>query len=233
MERFIERIDEVKEDPELRSLIITSHGKHFCAGAELSGGTVGSPSSVGGPAGIANRLRHIYTPFLALLDLPIPTVAAVNGAAVGGGLGLALVCDFRIVTPRSRMMAPFAKLGFHPGMALTYLLPRLVGLPRAMEMLLCGSDVFGEQALQWGLANRCVAEESLMEEAAVFAGQLAAGSPAVVQWTKRSIHRAIELDARAAADVESLAQALTISSDDAKEGLRAFLEKRNPEFTGS
>jgi len=233
MARFLERISEVKHDPEIRALVITSNGKHFCAGAELSGGMPGVPDGLGGPAGIANRMRQVYTPFLTLMDLEIPTVAAINGAAVGGGLGLALVCDFRVVTPKSRMMAPFAKLGLHPGMALTYLLPRLVGMPRAMEMLMCGSDIFGEQALQWGLANRCVDEDKLMEEALSFAEKLAEGAPAVIRWTKRSVHRAIDLDARAAADTESLAQALTINSEDAREGLKAFFEKRKPEFTGS
>ena len=233
MARFLERIEEVKQDANIRALIITSNGKHFCAGAELSGGMPGSTGGLGGPAGTANRMRQVYTPFLTLMELEIPTVAAINGAAVGGGLGLALVCDFRIVTPKSRLMAPFAKLGLHPGMALTYLLPRLIGLPRSLEMLMCGSDVYGEQALAWGLANRCVEQERLMDEAMDFAQKLAEGSPAVIRWTKRSVHRAMALDARAAADTESLAQALTINSDDAREGLRAFFEKRKPNFTGS
>ncbi len=230
MSCFMERIAEVRETPAIRALVVTSVAGHFCAGAELGEGMPGSPKTGGGPPGLAGRLRGVYAPFLALVDVPVPTVAAVRKAAVGGGLGLAAACDFRVVTPKSRLMAPFVKLGLHPGMALTHLLPQLIGLPRAMEMLMTGEEVRGERALEWGLANRCVAEEDLQSEARAFADRLAAGAPAVTRWTKRAIHRAVELDPRAAADIESLAQALTLMSDDAREGMTAFFQKRTPDF---
>ena len=230
---FAERLEEVRSTPAARVLIVTSVGKHFCAGAELGADIPGEAPALGGPPGTADRLREVYAPFLALMDLPIPTIAAVGGAAVGGGLGLALACDFRVVCPETRFMAPFVRLGIHPGMALTYLLPSIVGAARAMEMLLTGDEVRGELALSWGLANRCVPEPDLLDEAYSLAAQIAAGAPAVVRWTKRAVHRAIGLDPRAAADVEAMAQALTFGTKDAEEGMRAFLEKRVPEFTGS
>jgi enoyl-CoA hydratase/carnithine racemase len=232
MARFVEALDEVRNDTFARCLIITGSGKHFCAGAELGTGVPGTPQALGGPAGTAERLRGVYQPFLAMLDMDIPTIAAVNGAAVGGGLGLACACDFRVMTPSTRLLAPFARLGIHPGMALTHTLPMLIGLPRAMEILVAGEEIRGPLALQWGLANRCVDESELMTESLALAGRLAEGSPAVVRWTKRAIHRAVELDARTAADVEALAQALTFASEDYEEGLQAFLDKRTPRFKG-
>ena len=232
MSAFSDAINQIKHRPEIRSLVVTSVGKHFCAGAELSAGMPGETQALSGVPGTADRLRSVYAPFLALMDLPIPTVAAINGAAVGGGLGLALSCDFRVVSPGSRMMAPFPKLGIHPGMALTSLLPTIIGLPRAMEMLLTGCDVRGEQALAWGLANRCVDQDEIVTEAQRFAQTLAEGAPAVVRWTKRTVHRAIGLDIRSAADMESLAQAITFQSKDCQEGMKAFFEKRKPEFSG-
>jgi len=232
MGAFMDRLAEVRSTPEIRALIVTSVDGHFCAGAELKGGMPGSAQALGGAPGTADRLRQVYAPFLALLDLPIPTVAAVRKAAVGGGLGLAVARDFRVVTPKTRMLAPFVKLGLHPGMALTHLLPQLVGMPRAMEMLMLGEEIRGERALQWGLAHRCVPAEQLAEEARGLADRLAAGAPAVTRWTKRAIHRAVELDPRSAADLEALAQALTFLSDDAREGMQAFFEKRPPAFKG-
>jgi enoyl-CoA hydratase/carnithine racemase len=233
MQCFVDRLDEVSKRPEVRALVITSVGRHFCAGAELGATMPGDDSALSGVVGMADRLREVYRPFLALMDLPIPSVAAVNGAAVGGGLGLALSCDFRVVSAKSRMMAPFVRLGIHPGMGLTHLLPALIGVPRAMEMLLTGCEVHGEQALQWGMANRCVDEDVVEEEAILFAHVLAGGAPAVVRWTRRAVHRNALLDPGHAADMEALAQALTFQTDDMKEGMRAFFEKRSPNFSGS
>jgi enoyl-CoA hydratase/carnithine racemase len=232
MVAFMECLAQVRANSAIRSLIVTSVEGHFCAGAELNTEMPGEAQALGGAPGKADQLRQVYAPFLALLDLPIPTVAAVRRAGVGGGFGLACACDFRVVTPETRFIAPFVKLGIHPGMALTHLLPTLVGMPRAMELLLLGREVRGEEAAAWGLATRCVSEDALMSTAHELAGQLAAGAPAVVRWTKRAIHQAVELDPRRAADVESLAQALTFLSDDAEEGFRAFFEKRAPRFEG-
>ncbi len=232
LEEFHETIGALRHDATARALVLGSIGKHFCAGADVGTGLPGSEQAVRGPMGQADQLRDVYAPFLSLLDLPIPTVAAVRGAAVGGGFGLALACDFRVVSPESRFIAPFVKLGLHPGMGLTYLLPALVGIPRALELLLTGDELRGEMALQWGLANRCVPDEDVEDEALALAQQLAAGAPGVVRWTRRSVYRHAGFDPRMAAEVESMAQALSFQGQDAAEGARAFLEKRAPVFRG-
>ena len=190
------------------------------------------PVGLGGAPGDAARLRELYAPFLRLTQQELPTVAIVQGAAVGGGLGLACACDFRIVTPSTRFAAPFVRLGIHPGMALTSALPVLVGLSRAMDMLLLGREVRGEEANAWGLANRCVEESVLESEGMKFAQALAEGAPAVARMTRRAVHQAIAYDPSAAADIEAMAQALTFLSADAQEGVQAFREKRKPEFKG-
>lgn len=229
MEGFLDRLEEVRRNPDVRALVITSVEGHFCAGAEL-GTLPGKDPGAGGPQGVAERLRALYEPFLKVLELPIPTVAAVRGAAVGGGFGLALACDLRVVTPRSQFKAPFARLGLHPGMALTHTLPVLIGMPRAMELLLLGRSVRGEEAERWGMANRCVPEEELEATAQGLARELALASPFVAKWTKKWVQRGAGLDPRRAADTEALAQALTAMSADAAEGLQAFFDKRDPVF---
>lgn len=232
MAAFLEAVEGIRRHPEARAVLVCSEGRHFCAGAELTAGLPGEVQALGGLPGTADRLRQVYAPFLALLELPIPTVAAISGAAVGGGLGLALSCDLRVVSPETRLLAPFARLGIHPGMGLTHLLPTLVGLPRATEMLMLGREVRGEEALAWGLANRCVPADELETAALELVRGLAAGAPAVVRWTKRALQRAVALDPSEAAEREALAQALTFASKDSKEGMSAFFEKRVPDFTG-
>jgi len=151
---------------------------------------------------------------------------------VGGGLGLALVCDLRIANADAKYGANFVRLGLHPGMATTYLLPRLVGLPRALELLLTGRIVTGRDACEIGLVNHAVPADEVLPRARALAREIASAAPIAVRWTKRSIYRNLAWDPRSAAEVEAHAQSRTVETDDAKEGMRALLEKRAPVFHG-
>lgn len=222
---------QVGNDKEARVLVVTGAGKHFCSGADFRDPPASDPELPPGLRLYASA-RGSYEPFLSLLDLEVPTIAAVRGAAVGGGLGLALLCDLRVVAEDSRLGATFAALGFHAGMALTYLLPRLVGLPRAAEILFTGKTLTGGEAFELGLANRCVPAADVLECALELAREIAEKAPFAVRLMKRGLYRALDFDPRSAAEWEALAQALTLQSEDASEGIRALLERRKPVFRG-
>jgi len=159
-------------------------------------------------------------------------IGALNGHAIGGGFGLALVCDIRIANRDAKYGANFTKLGLHPGMATTYFLPRLVGVPRAAELLFTGRLVSGEEAAQLGLANYAVAEDQVLPRAQDLARDIASSAPIAVRWTKRSLYQNADWDPVPAAYAEAHAQSRTLETDDSKEGVKALLEKRAPMFRG-
>jgi len=219
---------EVRSDPDVRCLVLTGRGSSFCAGADFR-------SQV--QRGSSDQLPHarsfaMYAPFLAVLDVEVPTIGALNGHAVGGGFGLALVCDLRVANREARYGANFVRLGLHPGMATTYLLPRLVGIPRALELLLTGRIVSGEELLRLGLVNDAEPPERVLPRALELAREIAGCAPLAVRMTKQSIYRHAGWDARAAAHFEAHAQSRTLETEDAREGIRALLEKRPPVFEG-
>ena len=227
---FREAIGRVKEDPELRCVIITGRGKSFCAGADFRSQVQRSDQE---RRWLPNeRSFAMYAPFLALLDVEVPTIAAMNGHAIGGGLGLAIVCDLRVANRDAKYGANFVRLGFHPGMATTYILPRLMGAPRAIELLLTGRLISGEEAANLGLAHYAVEPNEVLERSWELAREVASAAPVAVRLTKRSIYRALAWDPIAAAELEAHAQSRTLEMQDAQEGIRALLEKRSPEFRG-
>jgi enoyl-CoA hydratase len=162
----------------------------------------------------------------------VPTIAAVNGHAVGAGLALALACDLRYAASDAKLLAPFTALGLHPGMATTWLLPEVAGLPLAREMLFTGRAVTGAQAESYGLVNRAVPRELVLQEALEAAGRIAAQAPIATRLTKVALAGGGHPDLDAALRWESLAQAVTMASKDMLEGLAAQRDKRRPEFTG-
>lgn len=226
-------------DPEVRCVLLTARGRNFCGGADFSQAKkaesfplpdpkITSGDQVGGEASFS-----MYSRFLSLLDIPVPVVGALQGHAIGGGMGLALCCDIRVCHASSQYGSNFVKLGIHPGMATTYVLPRLVGVPRAMELLLTGRLVDGREAEKIGLATD-VGEtpEEVVAKAFAVAQQIAANAPVAVRWTKRSIYRHLDWKMKEAAWDEAALQTYTFNSADFKEGSRALLEKRKPTFTG-
>lgn len=152
LQDFGDAIEQIKADPDVRCVIITGKGSSFCAGADFKN-RASSTATDRYMSPWEKSLYNTYGHFAKVLDIQVPTIAAMNGHAIGGGLGLALVCDMRIANTESQYGANFTKLGLHPGMATTYILPRLVGMPKAMELIYTGRIMKGEEAATLGLAN--------------------------------------------------------------------------------
>jgi enoyl-CoA hydratase/carnithine racemase len=216
-----------RRDPSIRALVITGTGNCFSRGADFKATL--QRESGGAPH---ERSYAMYVPFLSVLDIEVPVIAALNGHTVGGGFGLALVCDVRIGARDAKYGANFVRIGLAPGMAISYLLPRLVGIARANELLMTGTLVDGVEAERIGILNRAVPAAEVLEAAMAMARVIAANAPLAVRHTKAAIKRGLALTVREAALEEAIAQAETIASDDSKEGIAALLAKRPPVFTG-
>lgn len=227
-------VSRLRADTELRCAIVTGRGSSFCAGADFkSRSGPGTPPDPDAPhLAPHERSYATYAPFLSLLDVEIPVIAAMQGHAIGGGFGLALVCDLRIANREARYGSNFVRLGLSPGMATTYLLPRLVGLPRALELVLTGRIVTGAQAAELGLANDAVAPEAVLTRARALAHEIATAAPQAVRWTKRLVYAGVGWDPRQAARAEALYQSRSFETDDFREGVAALLGKREPKFSG-
>jgi len=219
-------------DRALRAVVLTGRGASFCAGADFRGASPVPGERPDAELPDYERLYATYQPFLEVFDLPMPVVAALNGHAVGGGFGLALVCDLRVANRDARYGANFARLGFHSGMAISHLLPRIVGVPVAADLLFTGRLVSGAEAAAIGLVHEAVAPDEVLAAARAKARAIAACAPEAVRLMKRALYRGAGWDPRAAARAEAFAQAATMRSEDAREGIRALLEKREPRFTG-
>jgi enoyl-CoA hydratase/carnithine racemase len=244
MARFRACVARARAERELRCLVITGRGASFCAGADFRApsGPAGRAASGAGsgeeaPAAPSAPLPHerafaSYEAFLDVAEVEVPTIAAMNGHAVGGGLGLALVCDLRVANRDARYGANFARLGFHSGMAVSYLLPRLVGVPHAVDLLLTGRLLSGGEAAAMGLVHEAVGADEVAAAARRRAEAIAEAAPLAVRGMKRSLYRGLGWDPREAARREAFAQAETLATEDAREGIRALLEKRAPVFRG-
>jgi 2-(1,2-epoxy-1,2-dihydrophenyl)acetyl-CoA isomerase len=227
-------VRQVRADADVRALLITGTGDAFCAGMDLGASTVARAGSEGfDTRSTSEALRvGVQAMIRELWELDKPTVAAVNGAAVGPGAHLALACDFVIVHERTRFVWSFARWGLVVDAGGAYLLPRLVGLPRAKAMVLLGEGATGEAAVRDGLAYRCVPVDELDATAHELAARLAAGPTRSLGLSKRLLNRSFETDLPAALDLEAAYQSLATTSGDLAEGMASFREKRDPRFTG-
>ena len=214
-------------DSSIRCLVITGTGSCFSSGADFK--SVLQRETNEAPQ---ERSYAMYVPFLSLLDIEVPIIGALNGHAVGGGFGLALVCDIRIGALEGKYGANFVKVGLSPGMAISYLLPRVVGMARANELLLTGRLVGGREAAELGILNRAVPASDVLGEAMAMASEIAANAPIAVRATKAAIRRGLALSVREAAREEAVVQAQTVATDDCREGVAALLAKRPPVFHG-
>lgn len=227
MPAFQKALDQVRQDPELRCLVITGSGNTFCSGADFKSGVIqrGKPL-------LNQALLKLYQPFLDIGMLKIPVIGAINGHTIGGGLGLALMCDIRVANRSAKLGANFARLGIHSGMAISYILPRLVGLAKANELLFTGRIITGEEACSMGLVNYAVDKGDVMAKTMALATEIALCAPAAVQMMKHSIYQGLDWNALKAAEMEAHVQSRTFEMEDAREGISAMLEKRKPDFKG-
>jgi enoyl-CoA hydratase/carnithine racemase len=215
-------------DTGVRAVVVTGAGPAFCAGGDLSWIGAGNTLSV---AEIRDRMLPFYRTWLAVRELEVPVLAAVNGPAVGAGLALALACDLRYAAENAVFSAPFTQLGMSPGMATSYLLQEAVGLPVARELLLTGRRVDAAEALRLGLVNGVYTAMDLVAEVRAVAARIAAGAPLPVRLTTTALRTGFGSLEEALA-WEALAQPVTMASEDLREGLAAQREKRAPRFTG-
>jgi enoyl-CoA hydratase/carnithine racemase len=222
--------DAIDADPGCRASVLRSEGRVFCAGADL---TPGTGSVEGRVDGVREDFTHaLYAQAARLFGVRKPIVAAVQGAAVGAGLGLALVADFRVAAPEARFVANFVKLGFHPGFGITHSLPRLIGDQRAALMLLTGRRIAGETARDWGLVDQLVELDGLDEAARALAHEIAENAPLAVQSTRATLRAGLVAAIRAATAVEAIRQAELRDTEDFEEGVRSVAERRPGRFTG-
>jgi len=219
----------LKVDREVRCVVVTGAGSAFCAGGDLSWLEDGATLGVDG---LRARMLAFYRTWLSVRDLEVPTIAAVNGPAIGAGLALALACDLRYAVPTARMSAPFTALGIHPGMATTWLLPEVAGLPVARDLLLTGRVVTGAEAVGLGLVTGTFPADSFLADVDAVARTVAAHAPVATRLTKVALASGGHASVEAAIAWEALAQPVTMATGDAREGVQAQRERRPPRFTG-
>jgi 2-(1,2-epoxy-1,2-dihydrophenyl)acetyl-CoA isomerase len=233
---IVEAIRDFRADRQVRAVLITGVGDAFCAGMDLGASTVaqaGKPGFASRSTSEALRMG-VQTMIRELWELDKPTIAAVNGVAVGPGAHLALACDFVFVHPRTRFMWTFAKWGLVADAGGAYLLPRLVGLPRAKAMVMLGEGATGAEAVDLGLAYKCVdGPDDLLPAALDVTRKLASGPTRSLGLSKRLLNATFETDLPTALELEGHFQALATTSPDIVEGMTAFREKRDAQFDGT
>ncbi|CAN7443654.1 enoyl-CoA hydratase/isomerase [Caulobacter sp. LjRoot300] len=218
---------------EARAVILTGEGRGFCSGANLSGGgAAGREPEVDGKPDAGSALESTYNPLVGLLrDFPLPIVTAINGPAAGIGCSLALLGDIVVAAESAYFLQAFRRIGLVPDGGSTYLLPRLVGKARAMEMMLLGDKISAATALSWGLINRCVPDGELMIAATAIARELANG-PAALSIIRKLVWDSLDADWAGQLHAERHAQKAAGKTDDFVEGVSAFLQKRPAAFKG-
>jgi enoyl-CoA hydratase/carnithine racemase len=227
---FLEAIDRIHRDASVRAVIITGAGTAFC-----SGGNVRDMDRYSQMSGMQLRQEYrlgIQQLPLALFNLEVPVIAAVNGAAIGAGLDLACMCDIRIASEQAKFAESFVKLGIIPGDGGAWLLPRIIGLSRASELTLTGQMIDAHKAAEWNLVSRVVPHEELLASAREIATAIAANPPHAVRLAKRLLREAMHTRLDTLLEMSAAYQALAHQTADHREAVSAFIEKREPSFNG-
>ena len=224
---FKEIIQGLKDSSEAKALVLTGAGRAFSAGGNLNL----MKDMLGQDPGVyKGNIYGFYRSFLSIMELKIPTIAAINGPAMGAGACVALACDIRFAASDSRIGFTFARIGLHPGMGAEYFLPRIVGRAKTCELLMTGDTIGGDEAFQIGLVNHVVPPEELMDRAMGLAERLAAMPILPIRMLKESIDAAIASDLEATLNREAAYQGMCHLTDDMREGVQAMMEKRPPRF---
>lgn len=226
---WVAAVDDLAADRDLRAVVVTGAGSAFCSGGN-TGWIASEPDAT--VDHLRTRMVAFYRAWLSIRRLEVPTIAAVNGPAIGAGLCVALACDIRYAARGARLGAPFVKLGMHAGMAATYLLPNVVGEAHARDLLLTGRLVDADEALRLGLVSRVLDADGFLDEVLATAAAVAATAPVASRLTTVALRDGGHADFETALQWEGLAQPVTLATADLQEGITAAREKRPPRFTG-
>jgi enoyl-CoA hydratase/carnithine racemase len=224
--------ESLDRDPACRAIVLAAQGKSFCAGANFGDGSALSGEGVIPGRSGGGTSAHLYEEAVRLFRTQKPVVGAIHGAAVGGGLGLALVPDFRVASPEARFSANFTRLGFHPGFGLTVTLPELIGKRNAALMFYTGRRIGGEEALRIGLADLLVPLDQVRAAAQGLAREIAGSAPLAVVATRATLRQGLADRVRAATAHELAEQTRLRRTQDFREGIKASAERRAPDFKG-
>ena len=231
---LLEELGRAQHDPEVRCVVLSGAGRGFCSGGDVSRMRDRNEGSLPEQT-VQERmtgLRRSEEVSLLLHELPKPTIAAINGAAAGAGLSIALACDLRIAADSARLITAFARVGFSGDFGGTYFLTQLVGPAKARELYFTAEVLGADEALKLGMVNRVVPAAALTAEVSAFAARIAAGPTVAYSYMKAHLNLALKSDLRTILDRESYGQTLTGLTEDHKSAVKAFLEKREPKFSG-
>ena len=226
---WVAAVDDLAVDRSVRAVVVTGEGSAFCSGGNTSW-IAGEPDAE--VDYLRTRMIAFYRAWLSIRKLEVPTIAAVNGPAIGAGLCLALACDLRYAATSATLGAPFVRLGMHPGMAATYLLPNVVGEANAKDLLLTGRVVDAEESVRLGLVSRVLPDESFLDDVLEIAADVAANAPIPTRYTTLALRDGGHADLESAVQWEALAQPITLATADLQEGIAAAKARRQPVFRG-
>lgn len=229
--RLQDALKEMERDNEVRCLIITGAGRGFSAGQDLQSRSISQ--EMGERPSLGDSIRRRYNPVISKIrKMEKPVIAAVNGVAAGAGASLAFACDLRVVAQEASFIQSFTKVGLVPDSGSTFLLPRLIGATRAFELMLTADKLPAEKAMELGIVNKLVPASDVMKEATELAEKLAKGPTKAFGLTKRAFNKAVFPDLDELLEYEAGLQEIAGRSDDFQEGVRAFVEKREPAYSG-
>ncbi|CAA9379416.1 MAG: Enoyl-CoA hydratase [uncultured Nocardioides sp.] len=226
---WVAAVDELAADRSVRVVVVTGAGSAFCSGGNTSWIASEPDATVDA---LRDRMMPFYRAWLSVRRLEVPTIAAVNGHAIGAGLCLAMACDIRYAAAGARLGVPFTRLGMHAGMAGTWLLPEIVGAAAARDLLLTGRVVDADEALRLGLVSRVMEPGTFLDDVLATAAEVAATAPIATRLTKLALADGGHADFESALQWEALAQPVTLATEDLQEGIAAAREKRAPVFRG-